>query len=234
MSTIIIDSYKFAPPPSGSFPSVLSTADDQQNSSATDWGVMSMPAGVVSGDPLFMAVACDGPNRNISATNSGAVAWTELAQIIGANSATLEIFYKTAEGGGDDDPTIGISGAEQGACRIWRFDPLTVTAFGTQPPEADNGRGGNSATLLIDGLTPTGGAKDYLWMALAAFKGADLTIDNGPTNYTSGSNKGGTTNPGCHLAWGLRELNASTEDPDDFDASAANHYQTCLVAIHPA
>jgi hypothetical protein len=82
-------------------------------------------------------------------------------------------------------------------------------------------------------MTPSGGAKDYLWMWFAA--GAAGRICSGaPTNYTnlgiadSGSNAGSAA-----ISTARRELNAASEDPGNASLEASGAWTALVVAVHP-
>jgi hypothetical protein len=85
-------------------------------------------------------------------------------------------------------------------------------------------------------LTPTGGAKDYLWLAVSGWRGATLTATGNPTNYTNAieGNSGGTATTGTRLRSLRRELNAASEDPSAFTLSAASDRRLGVtIAVHP-
>jgi hypothetical protein len=103
-------------------------------------------------------------------------------------------------------------------------------------PEASSGwvSGGNSANPDPDSLTPTGGAKDYLWVAVEGNDHLDTT-SAWPSNYSLYNlEECNGSAGGCNVGVGARAYNASVENPGTFTLDAAEQCVACTVAVHPA
>jgi hypothetical protein len=110
---------------------------------------------------------------------------------------------------------------------------------GSRPPEINTAATGTSLNPDSTSLTPTGGAKDYLWIALAAWEGESATSPlTQPSGYGTPiqANSGGagvvTTN--CRAVAATRTNNAASEDPGQwvFDPTA-DDWTAWTMAVHP-
>lgn len=162
-----------------------------------------------------------------------------------ASDDSTVLYYRWADGSeGSSDPISWVNsvkgcaagfiidGAENPATQA----PQTSTvAIGTTAANS-----GNPTTV-----TPTGGAKDYLYLAFMALDGELNTPSAAPTNYTlnaddvtSGVNNSGTAGAAatnCTIAMGWRKLNAASEDPGAFThAAATTGWTAWTIAVHPA
>ncbi len=191
-----------------------------------NWGAMNMPSGINAGDLLIAAVACDGPQRVVTFTGG----WTVLANDVSDNSVSLAVAYKQAAGG--DTLSVSINQFEAGACRVVRISGAEAVA--TQPPEVGGEATGESATPAVPPVTPTGGAKDYKFIAWCAHSTGLTALTSGPTNYANAGSVAFVNIAGARLAWADRDLNATTDDPDNFTFDVAEGYGSILLAIHPA
>jgi len=207
----------------------------QQNSgqSGTNWGSQSLTSlATIAADDLLVAfVTIDGANETVGFTG-GTGGWTKIADgsTWSDGSCTLAIAYRYANG--TDDALSITNGNEGGGCRIYRISGAEDPS--TQAPElADSGPlTGGAQTVPVPLTTPTGGAKDYLWLAICAHD-RNRGFTSGPTNYSSGA-VSGSGSGGCSIGYGTRSFNASSQDPDSFEWAAADGYVCDLIAIHPA
>lgn len=111
----------------------------------------------------------------------------------------------------------------------------------TRPPESSTVAVGTGATTNATACTPTGGAKDYLWVNFAAGDGEGLLSFTYPTNYGSNQRAGSTGTGGavatnCAAAVARRtDLNAASEDPGagTFLAAVNAGWTAWCVAVHP-
>ena len=195
--------------------------------SDTDLAV-ALPAGSSDGDLILILVQ----SGTITATWTEApltTGWTELYDSSG------QAFYYKQIGAGEATPTFrpsvpGRAGAS--ALRITGHeDPAT------QPPEASTGATGYSAAPDPDSLTPTGGAKDYLWIAVDGNTDGRRTVSAAPTNYPSITLNAFSTAGGAAGATGAtadRQLNAASEDPGVFTISGISDWEAHTIAVHPS
>jgi hypothetical protein len=174
-----------------------------------------------------------------SATVNAHASLTELLDEASANG--LYIAYRWMDGTEGASLTLTTSASTRSASFAYRISGAENPA--TQAPEIGTTSSGTSATPDPPSITPTGGAKDYLFIAFAGMAGEEADDDTWgntpPTNYTpspprqkscgvAGVNLGGL------ILSAERQLNAASDNPGTFgvDVSAAWRAQT--IAIHPA
>ena len=107
----------------------------------------------------------------------------------------------------------------------------------TQAPEASTGAVFNfDNNPDPDSLTPTGGAKDYLWIALTSRDAPSAsTVTVWPTNYdTAQVDNVHSNNGGASVSSSERDLNASSEDPSAYTTSTNEDHVAVTIAVHPA
>jgi len=188
-----------------------------------------MPAACASGKLLMVFFGSDG----VEAVGWPA-GWTELVQTSAA--PTVAVGYKQSAGteaGGTITVTTG--GPEQSAHIAWCVDDAIAVA--TQAPESVAFVNQvASATSDPPSLTPTGGAKQYLFIAVSGSSNAAETISAYPTNYTGNNTRsaGPSGIASGSVAVASRELNAASDDPGTFTWSGSVDKNATTVAVHPA
>lgn len=115
--------------------------------------------------------------------------------------------------------------------RITGGDPL-------QTPELSAVQVGASTTPDPLTCTPTGGAKDYLWLWLGACEGEQTNPPAGnPTNYSNpvggSSGSGGAVASNCRCFGASRQNNAASEDGGSWTISVSDSWTAWVMAIHP-
>lgn len=121
---------------------------------------------------------------------------------------------------------------------------LSVTgavAPGTQAPQTSTVAVGTGSNPGPTAATPTGGAKDYLWIA---WHGADgeHTVPPATIPASYGNSVGchtgtaGAVGTNCGVATADRQLNASSEDAGTWTTSVAvaTGWTSYTIAVHPA
>lgn len=192
---------------------------------------VSMPSSIASGDLLIALVHV----RN-AGTWTNASGWTDistLSQTGGGTVGKLNGFYKIAAGTeSGTTPTWTASTGTTGEWQVYR-----VTGWhGTTPPEAGT-TSGDTTAANPPSLTPSWGADDTLWLAVAGHSAASTTAwSAGPSSYSgfqvNGASSGGSA---VSIASAYRQLNASSEDPGAFTVSGSNRFwSAATVAIRPA
>lgn len=214
-----------APPPAAAFPVIADTNTSVVSTNETSH-TMDLPPNISSGDLLLLVFASDG--------GAGGITWpagyTEFKEFAQDTNVTLSLAYRQADGTEGATITVTTGGAQQtshGAYRITgHVDPVT------QAPEDSTGASGATANPDPDSLSPTTGAKDYLWIAVHANDG-NKTTDAFPTSYDLSqiSQAGGVSGAGVALAG--RQLNAASEDPGSFTLNIADQWVAVTVAVHP-
>ena len=205
------------------FPTVASSNNSSEPSDTTSHTV-NLPSNIASGDLLIVFIATDGNNQMTYPEG-----WNEFFALSEQLACHLSIAWRKADGTEGASITVTSSHSETSAHISYRItgaeDPTT------QAPEASTGATGSSTNPDPDSLTPTGGAKDYLWIAIVSQDGAFTKITAYPTNYTDGEYK---YDAGACVGLARRELNASSENPGTFTTSNDDNWVACTIAVYPS
>ena len=208
-------------------PTVAATNTSVDDNDNTDH-VVSLPTGIVSGNLLIVVFALDGGNNNNVTFPAG---WTGALLIELGSAIGLWWGWREADGteGGTITCTTGFS--RRSAHTAYRITGHEDPA--TQAPEASTGATGFDTAPNPDSLTPTGGAKDYLWLAGHAHD-ANKTTTVFPTNYSNGISTEGADAASAGVGSAERQLNAASENPGTFTISASEQWAAGTIAVHPA
>ncbi|MGH9249156.1 MAG: hypothetical protein ACRD0W_06535 [Acidimicrobiales bacterium] len=218
------------------FPIVEGTNESANTATAATIDV-SLPASIAAGELLLVVVAKGGSGT--AAGVNAETGWTELVDEAVLRGAFVA--YRQADGG--EGATVQFDTSQVNRSAHMAFRISGAEAVGTQPPEISAVATGTSAAPDSNTCTPTGGAKDYLWLTFFTQAGEeaddDTWVNNAATNYgnlmqkTSGI---GGTNVGANLGLSRRENNAASEDAvwpaASTDQSLA--WRAFTIAIHPA
>jgi len=215
-------------------PSVVDTPAESATITAGTSHVINLPAGAIGN--LFVIIIDKG---STSATFNALAGWTELLDEALANG--LAILYRVADGTEGATITLTSSAATRTASIAYEIsgaeDPVV------QAPQIGTTATGTSLTPDPPAVTPTGGAKDYLFITFVGMAGEEADDDTWgntpPTNYTPTPPRQkscGTagTNLGGLIVSAERELNASTENPGTFSVDVSAAWRAQTIAIHPA
>lgn len=215
------------------FPAVAAT-NTTAGSTASASAVVNLPTGIVSGNLLLVL------HRSAVGTDSHAVSgggWTNLFNnAADASDDRISLWYRQADG--TEGATITITQtSSKFASLAWRVTGHEDPA--TQAPEFATLVVGTSATPNPGSLSPTGGAKDYLWLWMGGWEGEQASPPVGsPVNYSSpiGANSGtaGVVATNCRVASAERILNSVSEDPGAWTISVSDDWTATVVAVHPA
>lgn len=204
------------------FPQVESEITSELTTNGTSHTV-SLPATLASGNLIVVCFATDG---NPTVTWPGAPDYTEFVTIA-ITTQSLHCAWKISNGGEGASITVTTDVSEQSAHHAWEIS-------GHDSGQAPESAIANAATANPDppNLTPTGGAKDFLW--LVAGSGNDPgTVTGFSTNYLStGQEQTNSGTAGSTIYWQRRELNAAAEDPGTLTLTSTA-WQVATIAIHP-
>lgn len=199
------------------FPVVRATNTSVTTPASTSH-VISLPAAIVSGDLLIAIWNPDG-----TGAGTWPAGWTQLwATNLPANTGRTECRYRVADGTEGASITVTTAAAVTSSHATYRIDTFSGNA-----PEAGVTATANSANANPPSLTPSWGAKDTLWIAVAAVDNTDVTA--APTSYTNLLTGATPT----RLGTARRELNAATEDPGTF-TNASDQWGANTIAVEPA
>lgn len=186
---------------------------------------VSLPAGIAAGDLLIVEFSCDG-----SAIVTFPAGFTKFFD---ADSSfnVLAAAFRQADGTEGATITVISSISEKSAHAAYRITGHEDPA--TQPPEVSVAAFGSDALPDPGSLAPTGGTKDYLWIACHGHDG-DKTVTAFPANYLNGISAQGSTATSVGIGSAERELNTASDNPGPFTISAQDDWVACVIAIHPA
>lgn len=199
--------------------------------------VINLPGSIAAGDLLVMYLR----SASTLVLTTPPTDWVKLidADNSDASDDTTWILYKWATG--SEGATVSVvydAGSARGCAICWRITGAENPS--TQPPETSTVAVGTTTanTANPTTVTPTGGSKDYLFLAVASQDGEAGAYTASPTNYStisaanSGTFQGTTTN--VQMGGGSRQLTAASEDPGAFThAAAVTGWSAFAVAIHP-
>jgi hypothetical protein len=215
------------------FPAIGST-NTTNGTTATTSPVVNLPTGIVAGNLLLVLFR----GASLSGDITWPAGWTELFDDASdASNDETTMAWRKADG--TEGATITLSTPVSGkfAALSWR---ITGAADPTvQPPQFATLATGASVNPNPGSLTPTGGAKDYLWLAVGGWEGEQTSPPGTfPANYTLnqiGADSGiaGAVATNCRLAGAGRQLNAASEDPGAFTISVSDDWTATTLAIHP-
>lgn len=206
------------------FPTVETTATSFESPGVTTHNI-TLPSGIVSGDLLIAILALDGDN----ADSTWPGGWDEMIDLISTRNR-MSIGRRVADGTEGATVDVTTDNSRESAHIAYRISGHDSS----QVPEISTGATGASITPDPDSLTPTGGAKDYLWLAIAGTD-SELTVSAFPSSYVDGIEQNSEAGSfGTTAASAQRELNAASEDPGTFTMSATEQWTAATIAVHPA
>lgn len=220
------------------FPQVVTNSQSSINTSATTSHNVTLPTSLVNGNLLICMVAVDLAN---SVGWPGG--WTEFFEASVGTGQTIAGAWRAIDGSETSPISVSTSGGTRSAHQCYQLSGAENPA--TQPPQVPTAATGTSANPNPPALTPTGGAKDYLWFAVAGHEVTATpscvgTVGSYPANYGNGVHQtsGGGVETEGRLAVARRELNASSEDPGTFTITAPDcsgmEWASTTIAVHPS
>lgn len=206
-------------------PVVDTTATSSQTASTSH--TVTLPSGLISGDLCVICFAYDDP---LSSFITGVTAgWTVIAG--GSNSCTFEMIYRECDGTEGATITVTTNNTETSCHASYRISKASLVA--DQIPELTGGATGSSVSPNPDSISPTGGSKDYLFIACHAHDGNNKTTTGFPASYTNTISTQLGTLGGCGVGACTRQLTASFTDPGVFTISGSDQWVGHTIAIHP-
>jgi hypothetical protein len=219
------------------FPTIQGRNESAQTGTATAHTV-NLPASIAAGELLIVIIAGGGTNALQFGTVTG---WTELLdenQTFGAH-----VWCRQADGTEGATQVFTSGAASRSAHLSYRISGAENP--GTQLPQLSAVAAASSNAPNPNTVTPTGGAKDYLFITFFVLGAAgeeaddDTWVNNAATNYsnlvqkTSGT---GGTNVGAAVAASDRTNNAASEDAAWPAASTdvTTTWRSFTIAVHPA
>lgn len=207
------------------FPTVANRTGAATTTAAT---TLVVPFTQTTGDFVIIFIAND--TTTISTLSDG------FSQITDNTGATRIIYKSSLAGTEGGDCTITFSGS----CKACATSYNIQGASTTDTPQFSTVTTGTSTSPDPGSLSPTGGAKDYLWFAFAGLGGEDAAapISSAPTDFTNlttrSTGTAGAVATNSSLGTAERQLNASSLDPGAFTLSTTRDWRAYTVAVHPA
>jgi hypothetical protein len=214
------------------FPAVVNT-NTTRGTTASATPVVNLPASIVAGRTLVVLFRC---------AVAGAIGWPD--------GNWIELFDASSDGADDQmacayRKATGSEGASITlSCTSGKFAAIAYQISGAAdpavtPPQLSTVAFGASAEPDPTTCTPTGGAKDYLWLWLGGWEGEQTSPPAGdPANFTGaiGADSGTASTPGtnCRVAGSTRQLNAASLDAGLWTIDPTEDWTAYLMAIHPA
>jgi hypothetical protein len=217
------------------FPTVRSSTNTDDSSGTGTNVTINLPATIRQNDVIFVLYRC---------AVAGAIGWPDASwnELFDASSDPADdqmaAAWKRAtgtEGGTTIVLTKGSGG--KGGANAWAIagsaDPVI------RPPELSTVATGTSANPNATTCTPTGGAKDYLWLTFQGREGEATSPPTFPTNYTvsqvnATSGTAGAVTTNVRVNGGVRtNLNAASEDAGQWTFSDSEDWTAYTIAFHP-
>lgn len=216
---------------------VVEAVNESNTAAAGTSHVVALPGSIAAGDLLIVIIA---KARTAAVTINALAGWTELLDENVLNG--MFVAYRWADGTEGASVTFTSSAANRAAHLSFRISGAVNPA--TQAPELSAVNTGTSNAPDPNSLSPTGGAKDYLWITFFGLNAAgeeaddDTWCNNAATNYGNLLQKSsgtGGTNVGAYLAASRRTNNATSEDAvwPTGSTDQALGWRAYTLAIHP-
>lgn len=226
------------------FPAIESInpgADSATGGAATSGGTaatshtVTLPS-TISEKSLLMVFGRSAAAGAVSVSGGG---WTLIQDSSDASDDVTFWGYRDALADGAEDGST-ISMAHGSA----KFAAVTMSITGAerpanQAPESSTVAIGTTTTPNPTTVTPTGGAKDYLYLWFGGWDGEQTLSKTQAANYTDradvSTGTGGATTTNVQIKVTDRQVNAASEDPGTITLSVAPAGWTAwAIAIHPA
>lgn len=215
------------------FPSIRSSTLTN-GTTATTTPVVNLPATIRAGDTIVVIF------KNAAA---GAIGWPDATWIElvdaspDASVGQIGIAYKKADG--TEGATITLSSASgKFASVAYAIQGATDPAL--RAPEISTVAIGTTGEPNATAVTPTGGAKDYLFLTTYLMEGEQTGVTAYPTNYTLGqqwanSGTAGAVTTNCTIGGAGRTANTTSEDAGVWDVTGTlDDSSAYTIALHPA
>ena len=206
------------------FPSVLATNTSLEDTGNPTNHTVSLPAGISAGNLLIVVFSCDGAE-----SVGWPAGWTEIFEVSNSIFNTLAVAYRQADGLEGATIIVTTGTGERSAHVSYLIKDHEDPA--TRAPEISTGATGASINPDPDSLTPTGGAKNYLWLALHGHD-VDHATTAIPSSYSNQVSDEGGGSTGTGVGCAERQLNASVENPGTFTITSDQWVAATLV-VHP-
>lgn len=214
------------------FPAVESTAVTDGSAAATSHAV-NLPA-TVSAGALLIIVGRVSVAGAVAVTGGG---WTITQDSSdGSDDVTFWMYRDTLAAGTEDGSTITVTHGS-GKLSAVSFSITGAESPATRSPEASTVAVGTGTAPNATTCTPTGGAKDYLWITAHGADG-EHTVSGYPyasNNVVSSTGTGGAVTTNTRTAVCTTNVNAASLDAGAFTTSINVNagWTAWTIAVHP-
>ncbi len=192
--------------------------------------IVTLPAGIESGDLLLAFFTADGDAPNITFPNEG-TDWIQLYETPNGANVRAGAWYRIADGSEGANITVVTGNAQHSSYTVYR-----ISGYSGVPEAGTPVVGGAAAGPDPPNLAPSWGAVTVstLWF-VGVGNNNTQTVNVYPANYTDGRNDVGVVGgSSCGTGSARRELRAASDNPGVFTLSGAEEWVVCTVAIAPA
>lgn len=215
------------------FPAIVNTAESALLTAGTSH-IVTLPASLVSGNLII--ILC---SRGVGAASFNALAgWTELVD--DGVTYGVTVWARQSDGAEGASVTFTSTGSAVRSAHI-SYQISGAEALATQAPELSTVATATSNAPNATACTPTGGAKDYLWISFFSMANEeaddDTWVTSAPAGYTGLLQKTAGiagTNLGGLVASAHRTANAASEDAGAFGTAASLSWRAHTMAVHPS
>lgn len=211
-------------------PAVADTSTSLETVNVTTHTVDLSTLTATTGNLLIVAFAHDDDG-------AGTWTWPGVAEVdyteifdVSANGVGLQVRYREIDGTEGTSFDVTSSASEQSAHAVYEVSGAADVSV--QAPEASTGANGTDTAPNPDSITPTGGSKDYLVIAVTANNGGDTTVSVYPYADSQLTAESGGAN-GCSIGMCSDQLTNSTFDPGTFTIDDTLGWVAVTVVVHP-
>lgn len=201
-------------------PLVVQRPTGDNGGSRTTSTVLSWSS-VTAGNLIVIEFVCEN-NGSLPSTPAGYTLWAS-GHLNNSAVLTTSIYYKTAAGG---ETGATITHGTNFSCWVMRE---FSNASGS--PEFGTPSVANTANPNPPSLTPSGGTKNYLW--IAGCTSPPVSVSAFPTNYINGVTSVSGSGTIAQNASAERTLSASSEDPGTFTLGSAQRSTAYTYSVSP-
>lgn len=222
-------------PPPGPAPVDAARATTSLKTAATGHTV-GLPGGIQPGDLLLVWFRVAGTSGGGSQIGWPA-GWTEMFEDTSdASDDASALAWRKADGTEGSTIAVATAASAKAVAISWRITGAADPA--TQPPQRALAIG-SGTTPNPPSLTPSGGSRDYLWLAIYGSDGETALPPTFPANYATsqaseGSGSADSTTTNVRMAGASRQLNAASEDPGTYTVSGSRSWTAVTIAIPPS
>lgn len=207
-----------------------------ENAADVTTHTIALPNGCATGKKLITFVGIDGTPT----TTTKPTAWADIIATAndGGNNIFLSVWERQIDGsegftGTGDTVTFATVTAQRSRHHTFLIASGHDTTTASEGASA--GSAGTSTTPDPPSLTPGGGSKAYLWLALCTKDTSDSPVSAWPSGYTNtGESSGGSfAASDVAIGWATKEATASSDDPSAFTIGESEQWVAATVAVYP-